>query len=245
MLRAPAVAATAAQHAAAVPAAAAAVRALSAGAAAHGAPAAHPAGAAGAPGAALTPEQKRRIDSMLRVDHAGEIGANYIYMGQRAVLGRDPYLRGLLDHMWEQEKTHLRVFDSVLADNRVRPSALRPLWEAAGFALGVGTAMLGKEAAMACTEAIETAIGDHYNSQIRELLELESDPEITKLTEARSRRRACAFWSLYIIRQFRDDELEHLETAVDHEAAKAPAYPLLTGVIKAGCAAAIWVASRV
>ena len=65
--------------------------------------------------------------------------------------------------MWDQEKKHLNSLDKILSENRVRPSALRPLWEGLGFALGVGTALLGKEAAMACTEAVETVIGTHYN----------------------------------------------------------------------------------
>lgn len=65
--------------------------------------------------------------------------------------------------MWEQEKIHLQYFDKALADNRVRPTALRPVWEVLGFALGASSALLGKEAAMACTEAVETVIGQHYN----------------------------------------------------------------------------------
>ncbi|KAI8924463.1 ubiquinone biosynthesis protein COQ7-domain-containing protein [Entophlyctis helioformis] len=177
-------------------------------------------------------DEAQRIDAMLRVDHAGEIGANYIYMGQAAVLKRrDPATGALIEHMWEQEKTHLRVLDDILAHNRVRPSALRPLWEAAGFALGAGTALLGKEAAMACTEAVEAVIGEHYNDQIRELVALDKDPQVTKLAE--------------VLRQFRDDELEHLDTAVDHDAKKAPAYAALTGAITVGCKTAIWIAQRV
>ncbi len=65
--------------------------------------------------------------------------------------------------MWDQEKKHLETFDRLLFQKRVRPSALRPIWEAMGFGLGVVTAALGKETAMACTEAVETVIGNHYN----------------------------------------------------------------------------------
>ncbi len=65
--------------------------------------------------------------------------------------------------MWEQEKKHLYSFNRILGENRVRPSMLTPVWEGLGYALGVGTALLGKEAAMACTEAVETVIGQHYN----------------------------------------------------------------------------------
>ncbi|TPX62022.1 hypothetical protein SpCBS45565_g07098 [Spizellomyces sp. 'palustris'] len=178
----------------------------------------------------LTEKEKALIAAMLRVDHAGELGANWIYKGQMAVLGKDPKVGPVVQHMWDQEKFHLKVFDDMIAANRVRPTALRPFWEVAGYALGAGTALLGKEAAMACTEAVETVIGEHYNDQLRELLKIDH-PEVDKLRE--------------VIKQFRDEELEHLDTAVDHEAKHAPVYPGLTAVIQQGCKAAIWIATRI
>ena len=68
--------------------------------------------------------------------------------------------------MWEQEKKHLKVFDAMIPDYRVRPTALLPLWNVAGFVLGAATAFAGKEAAMACTEAVESVIGEHYNESV-------------------------------------------------------------------------------
>jgi 3-demethoxyubiquinol 3-hydroxylase len=120
----------------------------------------------------LTQEELEFIKPMIRVDQAGEIGANFIYMGQIAVLGKDKNLRPILQEMWDQEKVHLARFDELIAQHRVRPTLLRPLWEIAGFAVGAGTALMGKEAAMACTEAVETVIGDHYNDQLRKLVQL-------------------------------------------------------------------------
>lgn len=117
----------------------------------------------------LTAEEKQVIHPMIRVDQSGEVGAYYIYKGQIAVLGGDAKLRPLLEEMWEQEKEHLRLFSELVGEHRVRPSLLRPIWEVAGFAVGAGTALMGKEAAMACTEAVETVIGNHYNDQLREL----------------------------------------------------------------------------
>ncbi|KAI8910030.1 ubiquinone biosynthesis protein COQ7-domain-containing protein [Powellomyces hirtus] len=178
----------------------------------------------------LTEQQKAMIAAMLRVDQAGELGANWIYAGQMAVFKSDPKVGPVVQHMWDQEKFHLSTFDHLIGHNRVRPTALRPLWEFAGYALGAGTALLGKEAAMACTEAVETVIGQHYNDQLRELLKI-NHPEVEKL-------RA-------VIKQFRDEELEHLDTALDHDAKNAPAYPGLNAVIQQGCRAAIWVATRV
>lgn len=117
----------------------------------------------------LTAKEREIIEPMIRVDQAGEVGAYYIYKGQIAVLGHDKKLRPILQEMWDQEKVHLARFDDLIGHHRVRPSLLRPMWEVAGFAVGYGTAMIGKEAAMACTEAVETVIGNHYDDQLREL----------------------------------------------------------------------------
>ena len=68
--------------------------------------------------------------------------------------------------MWDQEKKHLSTFDLIVRQHRVRPTLLYPLWKLAGFSLGASTALLGKESAMACTEAVETVIGEHYNEWV-------------------------------------------------------------------------------
>ncbi len=107
-------------------------------------------------------EQTQR---MIRVDHAGEYGATRIYAGQLAVLGRGA--KGdVLRHMQAQEQHHLRTFNALIADRRVRPTLLLPLWHIAGFALGAVTAALGEKTAMACTVAVEDAIDAHYSAQI-------------------------------------------------------------------------------
>ena len=48
-------------------------------------------------------------------------------------------------------------------EHRTRPTILWEVAKVAGFGLGAVTAMMGREAAMACTEAVETEIGEHYN----------------------------------------------------------------------------------
>ena len=57
--------------------------------------------------------------------------------------------------MWDQEKVHLATFNSLIPQHRARPTILLPFWHLAGYALGAGTALLGKEGAMACTVAVE------------------------------------------------------------------------------------------
>jgi len=168
----------------------------------------------------------RRTERMLRVDQAGEYGATRIYAGQLAVMGnRAPHAQEI-GAMAMQEAEHLRTFDALAAKRGVRPTALQPLWSAAGFALGAATALLGPEAAMACTAAIETEIDRHYTQQLEELGD--EDPELSGLIE-----------------RFRADELEHKAAALAAGAEKAPAYPLLSGAIRLGCRLAIRLSERI
>jgi ubiquinone biosynthesis monooxygenase Coq7 len=167
-----------------------------------------------------------RSARMLRVDQAGEYGATRIYAGQMAVMGNRAPHSGEIAGMAAQEAAHRETFDAMIAARGVRPTALQPLWDAAGFALGAATALMGPEAAMACTAAIETEIDRHYTQQLDELGD--DDPELS----AR-------------IRAFRDDEREHRDAALAAGAEKAPAYPLLSGAIRLGCRLAIRLSERI
>ncbi|KAA8903048.1 ubiquinone biosynthesis protein Coq7 [Sphaerosporella brunnea] len=191
-----------------------------------------------APERPLRSQELQFLEKALRVNQAGELGANLIYAGQYAVFKRDPKLKPLIRHMWDQEKHHLTTFDELLAKHRVRPTAMRPLWNVAGYALGLGTALLGEKAAMACTEAVETEIGGHYNNQLRALLEMCKDsPELLERGEIKELADT--------IRNFRDDELEHLDTAVEHDAKGAEGYEVLHNLIRGGCKAAIYISERI
>lgn len=171
-----------------------------------------------------------RRQEMLRVDHAGEFGAVAIYRGQLAVFerqhGKDRIV-GQLREMAEQEQVHLDAFDQMLAAGHVRPTALSPIWNAAGFALGVGTALLGEKAAHACTEAVETVIEEHYGDQVSEL------------TEAGETELAAT------MAKFQEEEVAHKDLATSEGAAQAPAYPLLSAAIRAGCRLAIRISEKV
>lgn len=143
-------------------------------------------------------------------------------------------------HMYDQEAGHLTTFNDLIHRHRVRPTALYPVWSALSYGLGWSTAVLGREAAMACTEAVETEIGGHYNAQIRDLLEM-----ITQW-EAEGYAVSEEIGELVnTLRRIRDEELEHLDHAVEHDAQKAEPHWLLTGVIRAGCRGAIWASERV
>lgn len=163
---------------------------------------------------------------MIRVDQAGEFGAERIYAGQMAVMGNRAPGASLVAGMAAQESRHREFFDGMMAERGVRPTLLQPIWDKAGYALGAVTALIGPEAAMACTAAIETEIDRHYTHQLDELGE--DDPELSAA-----------------VSQFRDEELEHKETAIANGAEQAPAYPVLSAAIRLGCRAAISLSKRI
>tara|TARA_B100000676_G_scaffold187353_1_gene184253 strand:+ start:2945 stop:3511 length:567 start_codon:yes stop_codon:yes gene_type:complete len=165
------------------------------------------------------------VRSMIRVDHAGEYGAKRIYDGQLAVLRGTPAGK-VIQHMADQEQKHLDHFDRLVVERRVRPTALSPVWHVAGYALGFGSAMLGEKAAMACTEAVESVIDEHYAEQAEMLGDDEADLRDT-------------------VERFRAEEQEHHDTAVEHGARETPGHEVLTGAVKTGTRLAIWLSTRV
>jgi ubiquinone biosynthesis monooxygenase Coq7 len=166
------------------------------------------------------------IASMIRVDQAGEYGATRIYAGQLAVLGEGHPAAREISRMALQERRHLETFDQLMVERGVRPTLLQPFWNVAGHALGAITALMGPEAAMACTVAVETEIDKHYEEQRRLLGD--EDPDLGA-----------------IIEEFQAEEVEHRETALAAGAESTFGYPILSAFIRAGCRAAIELSKRI
>ena len=162
------------------------------------------------------------LEQMIRVDHAGEYGANRIYEGQLMLLGHSE-IGGKLRYMLLQEQAHLQKFEELINRHKVRPSALMPLWHIGGLALGVVSAMLGKKAAMACTVAIEEAIDEHYFEQYANL-------DAGELKD--------------VVAKFRQEELEHRDTGIANNAEQMFGYEAFKSIIKLGAKTSIWLAKR-
>ncbi|KAM0255150.1 hypothetical protein ACHAQJ_006073 [Trichoderma viride] len=189
----------------------------------------------------LTQEQRDYLSSALRVNQAGELAATLIYSAQTPiVIRKHPHLRPLMAHMYDQEAAHFSTFNSLIHKHRVRPTALYPLWSVLASGLGWSTALMGREAAMACTEAVETEIGNHYNEQIRSILEMISNWEAQGYDVSGEIKQLVD-----TLRRIRDEELEHLDHALENDAKKAEPHWLLTNAIRAGCRGAIWVSEKV
>ena len=166
------------------------------------------------------------LEEMIRVDHAGEYGATKIYDGQIAIFGKNSKLGKTIQHMADQEQEHIDKFNELILEHRVRPTALLPLWNIAGYALGASTALMGEKAAMACTVAVEKVIGEHYQEQLELLGDDHKDLKET-------------------ISKFRDDELEHHDIGIEHDAENAPGYKIMSKVIELGCKTAIAISKKI
>ena len=170
--------------------------------------------------------------AMIRVDQAGEYGATRIYAGQLAVMGDRAPHSGEIRAMAEQEAGHRAEFDALMARRGVRPTALQPVWSVAGYALGAATALIGPEAAMACTAAVEEEIDRHYTRQLDELEAAKGtandDPELAAMFE-----------------KFRAEARAHKDAAYAAGAERAPGFPLLSAAIRLGCRAAIRLSERI
>ena len=175
----------------------------------------------------LNNQDKKLIEEIIRVDHAGEHGATQIYRGQLAIFKESTDFGKEIKEMADQEEIHKSKFDELVVSENVKPTIMFPLWNIAGYALGVGTALLGKKAAMACTVAVEEVIGQHNEEQAEELTKRKIKPEILKT-----------------VKKFREDELEHHDNGVEHQAEQTTGYIILSKVIKQCCYAAIKISKK-
>src|SRR5210317_289895 len=171
-------------------------------------------------------KKNKTIEEMIRVDHAGERGAVNIYDGQLMALQflkSDPEMESKISEMKEHEKEHLKYFEQQLAERKVRPTVLLPLWDMLGVSLGFVTGIMGKKATMLCTASVEEVIDKHYLSQI-EHLEKDEKQEKDLLKK---------------IKKFRQDEIEHRDLAYEEGATKQGVYGFLDFIIKTGSKVAI------
>lgn len=179
---------------------------------------------------------KNKLHEIIRVNHAGEMGAKVIYAGQMAAfkLKKDEESLKIIRHMKEQEDAHFTYFDEKMKKEQVRPTAMQPIWKVGGFALGFLTAMLDKKAAMTCTTAVEETIDLHYQEQLNEVeeeLKSNNSAELKDLNEK--------------IEQFRREELEHRDIGYEHDAGQLKYFTPLSAFIKATTKFAIAVSKKI
>lgn len=191
---------------------------------------------------------QKKLHEIIRVDHAGEMGAKVIYNGQIAALKlkKDFKTLKIVEHMKEQEDVHFEYFDAKMKQEKVRPTAMQPIWKVGGFALGFVTAMLDKRAAMACTTAVEETIDHHYQEQIEEIKKeidaLRHPVEGRGLSQTNSEDLSALQEK---IEKFRAEELEHRDIGYENHAADLKYFSPLSHFVKATTRFAIAVSKKV
>ena len=172
---------------------------------------------------------KKTLEEIIRVDHAGERGAIKIYEGQLLALNtfkKNEKLKKLIEGMKEHEKEHFEYFDKEIQKRNIKPTVFLPIWDLLGVTLGFGTTMLGEKAAMLCTASVEEVICDHYKNQLDKLGEDEKD------------LKKC-------FKKFSEDEDDHKNIAYDKGATKEGLYSILDKIIQTSSKAAIKVSEKI
>lgn len=130
------------------------------------------------------------LESFLRSDHAGEVGAVYIYRGILSI-AKDPALVEFSKRHLETEKEHLRKIEEVLPVSK--RSKLVGIWKVAGYLLGFLPSLFGPRIVFATIEAVESFVEDHYEEQLK-YLRAQDDPDQALIN---------------LLQSCQDDEIEH------------------------------------
>ena len=177
----------------------------------------------------MTKTNKKTVEEIIRVDHAGERGAIKIYEGQLLALKtikQDNTLRDKIEEMKEHEKEHLEYFEKEIQKRKIKPTYLLPLWDVMGVTLGFGTVLLGKKAAMLCTASVEEVIEDHYQNQLKKLGNDEMDLKAK-------------------IEKFKGEEVDHKNIAYEAGATNKGLYSIMDKVIRTGSRIAITISEKI
>ena len=172
---------------------------------------------------------KKILEEIIRVDHAGERGAIKIYEGQLLALKtikQDESLKDKIEEMKEQEKEHLEYFEKEIQKRKIKPTYLLPLWDVMSVALGFGSALLGKKATMLTTASVEEVIDEHYTNQLKKLGNDEKD--LKKKIE-----------------KFKEDEVKHKNIAYESGATNKGLYSIMDKIIKTGSRIAITISEKI
>lgn len=160
---------------------------------------------------ALSEAQKRQSIGLMRVNHVGEVCAQALYAGQRAV-ARDPAIRDVLKHAADEERDHLAWCAARVEALGGRTSVLSPLFYVGAWSMGVVSGLAGDRWSMSFLVETERQVEAHLDGHLRSL------PTSDHASRA-------------IVEQMRADEIEHGNTGKAHGAIDLP--PPIRGAMAA------------
>ena len=165
-------------------------------------PSSRPYPAQGIEEATLTDAEKSLSAALMRVNHSGEVAAQALYQGQ-ALTAKTPEMAKLLHEAAIEESDHLNWTMRRLEALGSRPSVLAPLWYVGGFAIGAIAGRLGDRISLGFLAETERQVEQHLMSHM------------SRLPDADTASRA-------VVEQMKDDEIKHMNTALDHGGADLP-----------------------
>ena len=164
------------------------------------------------------------LESFLRSDHAGEVGAVYIYKGILSI-AKDPALVEFSNRHLETEKEHLRKIEQILSPSK--RSKLVGIWKIAGYLLGLLPSLFGPRIVFATIEAVESFVEDHYEEQLK-YLRAQDDPDEVLIN---------------LLQSCQDDEIEHKnESAIKKKSTPGLLLNLWMKIVGWGSSSAVKVA---
>jgi ubiquinone biosynthesis monooxygenase Coq7 len=161
---------------------------------------------------------------ILRVNHGGEHGAIRIYRAQIAMARlRCPDLLPFLMDTLGHEERHLAAFRSMMPARAAKPCRAMWIWSVGGALLGGLTGLMGREAVLACTEAVEATVHRHLDDQLRYL-----DPRDADLAA--------------LVRDIQNEEVGHMQWARDHR--RGAGQGVVHAVVAMATEGLIWLSTR-
>ena len=152
--------------------------------------------------AILSAEEKKHIAGLMRINHAGEIAAQALYLGQ-AITARDPAIRKKMQIAAAEEVDHLAWCEDRLHELNSHVSYLAPIWFAGSFTIGTLAGIIGDEWNLGFVAETEKQVVKHLEKH------LDNIPQADQRTQK-------------ILTQMRKDEMHHQEMAIDAGAKKLP-----------------------
>ncbi|NML13462.1 2-polyprenyl-3-methyl-6-methoxy-1,4-benzoquinone monooxygenase [Azohydromonas caseinilytica] len=160
-------------------------------------------GAAAAQAQPLSDEERRQAGALMRVNHVGEVCAQALYQAQ-ALTARSPALREQMAQAAREEIDHLAWTQQRLDELSSRPSLLNPLWYAGAFGIGLLAGRLGDRVSLGFVVETERQVEQHLASHLQRL----PDGDVA---------------SRAIVKQMKEDEARHADTALAAGGMELPA----------------------
>ncbi len=150
----------------------------------------------------LSETERKLAAALMRVNHSGEVAAQALYQGQ-AFTAKSPEMAKLLHEAAVEEADHLNWTAKRIEALGGRTSVLAPLWYVGAFTIGAIAGRMGDRVSLGFLAETERQVEQHLMSHMSRL----------PLADEASRA---------VVEQMKEDELKHMNTALDHGGADLP-----------------------